>query len=111
MKIWGIKNCQSVKKALDFLEQNGMEYEFVDYKKNPPSLDDLARWVEKVGIESVLNHKGRTYKDLGVKEMNLDTQGKIELMRENPTLIKRPVLEIGEECYFGFDEKKYEEIL
>lgn len=51
MKIWGIKNCQSVKKALDFLEQNGVKYEFVDYKKNPPSFDDLARWVEKAGIE------------------------------------------------------------
>ncbi|WP_233702055.1 arsenate reductase family protein [Helicobacter enhydrae] len=111
MKVWGIKNCQSVKKALEVLERKNIAYVFIDYKKNPPSAAQIGQWVQQVGIDIVLNVKGKTYRDLQLKDKNLSLDAKIAMMCEYPTLIKRPILEKDEEVYFGFDEQKYEEIL
>lgn len=110
MKIWGIKNCNSVKKALDYLDHKGLKYEFIDYKKNPPSIETLKNWVEKSGIESVFNHKSATYKKLNLHNQSLTLEQKIKLMNENPTLIKRPVLEYGKVLQFGFSKEAYEAI-
>lgn len=110
-KIWGIKNCNSVKKALDFLNHKQIAYDFVDYKKTPPNVEKITQWIEKAGIEQVLNIKGMTYKKMGVKDMVLSLQEKIELMHQNPTLIKRPILEDGDRVLFGFSEDEYEKIL
>lgn len=108
IQIWGIKNCQSVKKALIFLENRGIAYEFVDYKKNPPSIQQLKEWVALKGIEKVLNKKGMTYKALNLKDQSLSENELLEVMRENPTLIKRPIL-LGEGVLeFGFVEEIYE---
>lgn len=109
-QIFGIKNCQSVKKALDFLESRGVAYEFVDYKKNPPSLELLKEWVEKSGIEKVLNKKGTTYKTLNLKEKDLSEKELLEVMSQNPTLIKRPVLVDKGILEFGFCKEVYENL-
>lgn len=109
-QIFGIKNCQSVKKALDFLDSKGVAYEFVDYKKNPPSLELLKEWVEKSGIEKVLNKKGKTYKTLNLKEKDLSKEELLEVMSQNPTLIKRPVLVDKGILEFGFCKEVYENL-
>lgn len=109
-QIFGIKNCQSVKKTLDFLDSKGVTYEFVDYKKNPPSLELLKEWVEKSGIEKVLNKKGTTYKTLNLKEKDLSEEELLEVMSQNPTLIKRPVLVDKGILEFGFCKEVYENL-
>ena len=110
MKIWGIKNCNSVKRTLDYLDHKGLKYEFIDYKKSPPSIETLKNWVEKSGIESVFNQKSATYKKLNLHNQSLTLEQKIKLMNENPTLIKRPVLEDKQRLKFGFNEEEYETI-
>lgn len=107
-EIWGIKNCQSVKKALLFLDEKGIAYNFVDYKKNPPSLALLKKWVEQKGLEVVLNKKGTTYRALGLKEKNLSKEELLKVMSENPTLIKRPILISEGVLEFGFSKEVYE---
>lgn len=107
-EVWGIKNCQSVKKALLFLDEKGMAYEFVDYKKNPPNLDLLKQWIEQKGLEVVLNKKGTTYKALNLKDKKLTQEQLLQVMIENPTLIKRPILIDKEILEFGFSKEVYE---
>jgi len=111
MKIYGIKTCSSVKKALKFFKDNGIEYEFVDLKKEPLGCDKIDEWMKKIGIDVLFNKRGTKYRTLKLKELNLDENGKREwLCREN-LLIKRPVIEFDNgDIIVGFDEERYKEI-
>lgn len=107
-QIWGIKNCQSVKKALKFLEEKNIAYEFIDYRKNLPTLALIHQWVKIKGMEKVLNKKSTTYRELNLKDQALSEEELIDMMSKNPTLIKRPVLFDNEILEFGFDKEFYE---
>lgn len=108
VEIWGIRNCQSVKRALVFLDSRHIDYDFIDYKKNPPSLALLKKWTKTKGIDKVLNRRGTTYRILKIDEENMSEDELFEMMHKNPTLIKRPIL-IGEEILeFGFSKEGYE---
>ena len=111
MKVYGIKTCGSVKKALKFFKNNSIEYEFHDFKKEPVSCDKIDEWIKKAGIDILFNNRGTKYRTLKLKELNLDENGKREwLCREN-LLIKRPVIELDNgDIIVGFDEEKYKEI-
>ena len=111
MKIYGIKTCGSVKKALKFFKDNNIEYEFVDFKKTPVGCEKIDKWISKVGIDTLFNNRGTKYRQLKLKELNLDENGKREwLCREN-ILIKRPVIELDNgDVIVGFNEEKYKEI-
>ena len=121
IKIYGIKNCGSVQKGLRFLESRGLDFEFVDFKITPPSKEDITRWLNAFG-EATINTKGMTYKKLQLSTQTLDTNAKINLMCQHPTLIKRPIIEVyhasqdkgqilkTDSCIIGFDEAKYAEI-
>ena len=111
MKIYGIKTCGSVKKAIKFFKDNEIEYEFVDFKKTPVGCNKIDVWISKVGIDVLFNNRGTKYRQLKLKELNLDDEGKREwLCREN-MLIKRPVIELDNgDVIVGFDEEKYKEI-
>ena len=111
MKVYGIKTCGSVKKALKFFKDNNIEYEFHDFKKEPVGCDKIDEWIGKVGIDILFNNRGTKYRTLKLKELNLDKNGKREwLCREN-LLIKRPVIELDSgDVVVGFDEDKYKEI-
>jgi len=111
MKIYGIKTCGSVKKAFKFFNENGTEYEFHDFKKEPVGCGKIDEWINKAGIDILFNNRGTKYRTLKLKELNLDEKGKREwLCREN-LLIKRPVIELDNgEVVVGFDEEKYKEI-
>lgn len=108
VEVWGIKNCQSVKKALVFLNSRHIEYNFVDYKKNPPSTKMIAEWVKQKGMDKVLNKKGITYRAMSPDIQKMNENELIALMSENPTLIKRPILIDQDILEFGFSKEGYE---
>lgn len=108
IEIWGIRNCQSVKKALVFLDSRHVDYNFIDYKKNPPSPSLIADWIKLKGIDKVLNKNGTTYRKLKPSVENMSESELIENMHQNPTLIRRPIL-VGEDILeFGFSKEGYE---
>ena len=108
LKIYGIKNCDTVKKALKFLSSQSLPHEFIDFRENLIS-EDLYKTMEKaVGIELLINKRSTTYRSLTDNEkQNID----YELVSKYPTLIKRPVLIQNEDVMVGFSEKKYLELL
>lgn len=111
LKVYGIKNCNSVKKGREFLEKHGIEYEFIDFKKTPPDLKLLQKWQEKFGMQKLVNRSGQTYRKLGLKEKNLSDSELLKVVSENPSTIKRPVLELENgNVYFGFDEAEYKRL-
>ena len=94
--IYGIKNCDTMKKARTFLDKKGVAYDFHDYKTAGIDKAKLESWAKAVGWETLLNRAGTTFKKLPEKEKEGLTEKKaIALMLEQPSMIKRPVLEIG----------------
>ncbi len=111
MKVYGIKTCGSVKKALKFFNDKGIEYEFVDFKKTPVGCEKIEEWLKKVDIDTLFNKRGTKYRQLKLKELNLDDEGKKEWLCKENLLIKRPVIELDNgEVIVGFDEEKYKDI-
>lgn len=109
MKIYGITNCNTVKKAIDWLKEHNISYEFQDFKKLGVTPQKLAEWDEKAGYEKFLNKQGLTWKQLDpqVKE-NIKTKADaLQLLQQKTSMIKRPVIEDGSFLYFGFDEQVY----
>ncbi|MEY4592860.1 MAG: hypothetical protein RIR18_1755 [Pseudomonadota bacterium] len=103
-KIFGIKNCDTMKKTFAWFEANGLAYTFVDYKKAGVVATELPVWLNGVAWEVLLNRKGLTWKKLSEDERADINQAKaIELMIAHPTLIKRPVVAVGEQLLVGFD--------
>lgn len=112
MKIYGIKTCGSVKKAMGFFEARGIAYEWIDFKQQKPTLSDLERWLKQSPIDRLFNAKSATYRALGLKELNLDEAGKKEWLLKDFRLIKRPVVELDNGAILvGFDESEYERIV
>ena len=111
-KLYGIKNCDTVKKAMKWLSDNGIEYQFHDYKKDGVDVEKLAEFVKKFGWEKILNRKGTTWRQLSKQEQNKITDNKsaLELMQKNPSIIKRPILDLGAKQLVGFDVFEYEEV-
>lgn len=104
MKVFGIPNCDSVKKARVLLDSLGVSYEFVDFKKTPPTIELISGWVAQAGIEVVLNKRGTTWRKLDdVQKSETDSARLIALMSEQPSLIKRPVIETGKGLIVGFN--------
>jgi len=94
--IYGIKNCDTMKKARAFLEKQGVDYDFHDYKTAGIERDKLEKWAKKAGWEVLLNKAGTTFKKLPDKDKEgLTGKKAIALMLAQPSMIKRPVLELG----------------
>ncbi|BAF70158.1 conserved hypothetical protein [Nitratiruptor sp. SB155-2] len=111
MKVYGIKTCGSVKKALKFFNDNNIEYEFIDFKKSPVGCNKIDEWIEKVGIDTLFNTRGTKYRQLKLKELNLDDAGKREWLCKENLLIKRPVIEMDNgDVLVGFDEELYKKV-
>ncbi len=106
--IYGIKACDTMKKARDWLEGHGIAYGFHDYKALGVERDRLARWAQAVGWEILLNRAGTTFRKLpDADKANLDQAKAIALMLAQPSMIKRPVLEIGRAVLVGFKPEQY----
>lgn len=110
-KIYGIPNCDTVKKARTFLEKKDVPHEFLDFKKYKPTEEDIARWSESFGGLPV-NTKGTTYKKHKDQYESLSPKARVTFIQENTSLIKRPVLEKnGHVLAFGFNEAEYEDLI
>lgn len=110
--IFGIKNCDTMKKAFSWLEANGIGYDFHDYKKSGIDTATLARWEKVLGWEVLLNRRGTTWRKLDpATQAGIDRAGALRLMQEQPSLIKRPVLENGNTLLCGFDADTWQKAL
>lgn len=107
--LYGIRNCDTMKKAWTWLDQHGVAYAFHDYKKQGVERDRLEAWVAKLGWEVLLNRSGTTFRKLpDADRVGIDAKKAIELMAAQPSMIKRPVLEAGGRLLVGFKPAEYE---
>lgn len=111
--LYGISNCDTVKKARDWLEQHGLAYQFIDIRKTPINTARLKDWGYTAGWEVLVNKRSRTWRELSAKDKdNLSEQKTLKLIQKYPTLLKRPVLEIdSDDVLIGFNEKQYAQLL
>lgn len=108
MIVYGIKNCDTVKKARRWLEANGVDFQFHDFRAEGLEQATIESWLENVSWETLLNKRGTTWRKLeDPRKEQLDQSIAIELMLENPTLIKRPVVTNNNDCMVGFKEADY----
>lgn len=113
MRIYGIPNCNTVKKAIDWMKANQVDFEFHDFKKLGISEDKLAEWAGVFGWEPLINKRGTTWKKLDAETQNAITSDKaaFAILMDKPSMIKRPVVETPAGLLLGFDENKYQELL
>lgn len=99
--LYGIKNCDTMKKAFRYLDEKGLEYAFVDYKKQPPTPEDIDRWKNTFGDWPV-NKRGTTYRQIKTDFEQADDAQKRQLLVEHSSAIKRPILEGPNTALLGF---------
>jgi len=108
--IYGIKNCDTMKKARAWLDAKGVAYRFHDYKAEGVDRTQLEGWVRAVGWETLLNRAGTTFRKLPeADKAGLDEGRAMALMLDQPSMIKRPVLDLGGRILVGFKPEHYEE--
>ncbi len=109
--VYGIPNCDTMKKARKWLDGHGIEYEFHDYKKRGIDEDRLRAWVAELGWDALLNRRGMMWRKLPEKvRASMDEASAIRVMGERPSIIRRPVLDTGETREVGFSEDRYREL-
>ncbi len=110
IEIYGIPNCNTVKKALDWLNEHKLVFAFHNFKKEGVTETDLKRWITKVGWEALVNKKGTTWRQLDEVTQRKVTNEKaaIALMIEKTSVIKRPVVVLSNDILLGFDAAVYQ---
>lgn len=110
--LYGISNCDTVKKARTWLDQQGVAYTFHDFKKAGISRELVAAWLHDLDWEMLVNRKGTTWRALSEEQKALvvDADSATALMLESPPVIKRPVLSYGDRTYVGFSIDHYQQI-
>ena len=112
IQFYGIPNCDTVKKARRWLDAQGVDYAFHDYKKEGADAGRLASWSDAAGWEVLLNKRGTTYRKLSDEEKaDIDRARAIDLMVQHPSLIKRPVVEYDGGILVGFGEAEWAQAL
>lgn len=108
--VFGIPNCDTVKKARAWLKDHDVEYEFHDYRKRGIDKATMTRWCKELGWETLLNKRGTTWRNLDDLDKQDLTQARaISLMLDKPSLIKRPVIVMATRLLVGFDETAYQD--
>ena len=110
--LYGIKNCDTIKKARRFLDNHQIDYDFHDFREDGLNPIQLRAWMKELGWQTLINKRSTTWRKLPdeTKE-NMDETLALVVAEEQPTLIKRPVLELSDKVLVGFSEKIYEEEL
>jgi len=108
LKVYGIKNCNKVRDTFKWLEENDVDYEFINLKKEPLSEGKLDEFVHKVGLDVLINRRGMTWRNLGLKDKDLSEDELFDVLLENQTMIKRPVLELDDAVLVGYDEDAFD---
>ncbi|RLL37006.1 Spx/MgsR family RNA polymerase-binding regulatory protein [Acinetobacter cumulans] len=110
LKIYGIKNCSTMKKAFDLVNELGLAYEFHDYKKQGIDATHVSAWLDAKGSDIILNKKGTTWKKLTEEEQQhalASQENLVATLTTHSSMIKRPVLETEQGLIVGFDEATY----
>lgn len=117
LKVHGLKNCDTCRKVRKALDGADVQYAFHDVREEPPAKARIDRWAEAVGTEKLLNKSSTTWRNLpDADKQNLDAKKAVKLMAEHPTLIKRPVIELGIEkgptqVYVGWTKDVQDKVL
>jgi len=112
VKVYGIKNCSTVKKARAWLDERGVQYDFHDYKTAGIDRERLERWCSELGWERLLNRAGTTFRKLPEADKEVAGARKaIALMLAQPSMIKRPVVEAGNRLLVGYEPDRYAAVL
>lgn len=107
--LYGIKNCDTVKKARKWLESAAVQYQFHDVREDGLQQGQVQAWLDELGWETVVNKRSTSWKALAPEAReNMDSDAALEAIIAQPTLIKRPLLDTGHERHCGFSAKKYE---
>lgn len=108
--LYGIPNCDSVKKARAWLQEHNIAFEFVDFKKQAPNAALIESWLNSIPLETLLNKRGTTWRKLSdAEKAQADTlAGAIALMVSQPSIIKRPILSLNQQHYAGFQAELYQ---
>jgi len=110
--LYGISNCTTVKKAKDWLNGHNIEYQFHDYRKQGLTEDLLEYFEANLGWETILNKRSTSWRKLTDEQREtVSKQTALQYMQESPTLIKRPILDIGEKLVIGFTAEQYQQVL
>jgi len=109
--LYGIKNCDTVKKSRDWLAKNNIEYRFHDFRVDGLDKVQVNSWIAEIGLDTLVNKRSTTWKELNenIKE-NFNEQNAALVIAENPTLIKRPLLDTGKQKHVGFKDSEYAKI-
>jgi Spx/MgsR family transcriptional regulator len=106
---YGIPNCDTVKKARKYLEAKSADYTFHDYKKEGADPEKLAAWIDAAGVDVVLNRRGTTFRKLpDADKADIDAVKALRLLTENPSMIKRPVVEHDGGILVGFKQDEWD---
>jgi arsenate reductase len=109
--LYGIANCDTIKKAKAWLNNRDIEFQFHDYRKQGLEIGLLQCWVQDLGWEALINRRGTTWRQLAAEVRDtLDTGSAIEVMLANPAIIKRPLLVKNSSRYLGFSDETYSQI-
>jgi len=109
--LYGIANCDTIKKAKAWLANREIEFQFHDYRKQGLDIELLNAWVDDLGWEALVNRRGTTWRQLAAEVRDaLDTKSAIEIMLDKPAIIKRPLLVTNGQRYLGFSEEQYSSI-
>lgn len=111
-KLYGIKNCDTIRKAKNWLAASEIDYQFHDYRTDGLDQDRLQKWCDQLGWEILINRRGTTWRKLPeTAKSELNEEKAIDLMLANPAMIKRPLLETGKDTIIGFNPSEYERLL
>jgi len=108
IQVYGIKNCNKIRDTLQWLEENDVEHQFYDLKKEPLTREELEEFVHRIGLDVLVNRRGMKWRQLGLKDKNLSDEKLFDQLLEHQTMIKRPVLIKGEAILVGYDEEAFE---
>jgi len=111
--LYGIPNCDTVKKARAWLAEHAVDYTFADFKKSPPSIALIEQWLNDIPLQVLLNKRGTTWRKLSEEQKQAaeSQQGALQLLVEQPSMIKRPILAVEHKSYAGFDTDIYTTVL
>jgi Spx/MgsR family transcriptional regulator len=107
LKIYGIKNCDSVRKAIKHLKEFDIPYDFVDFRESAVTDDVVRQWLEHTDIKTLFNTRGTTYRTLKLKELNLSNEDKQLWLSKENMLIKRPVITFDNGIIVGYNRDEY----
>lgn len=107
LKIYGIKNCDSVRKAIKYLKSREIAYEFIDFRETPVDQSTISTWLRSTDIKTLFNTRGTTYRTLKLKTLDLSDEDKQQWLAKENMLIKRPVITVDNKVIVGYNESQY----